>query len=159
MDLRRLRAGEWLMALAGAVAVAAPFLPWYEAPGIDITGWEALERVDVLLFVTGITALAVVALTAQQRTAAAAIAAQALFTVFAGVVAIAVWARVLNVPDDLSRQLGAWVALADMPLLLVGALLAMRDERLSRGERLTDSTGRPVESQPNIEQIPSPPAR
>jgi hypothetical protein len=147
------------MAVGGAVAVVAPFLQWYEAPVVDLTGWEALERVDVLLFVTGIAALAVVALTAQQRTAAAPIAAQALFTVFAGVVAIAVWARVLSVPDDLSRELGAWVALADMPVLVGGAMLAMRDERLSRGDRLTDSSGRPVESQPEIEQVPAPPAR
>ncbi len=147
------------MGLGGAVAVAAPFLKWYEAPGVDLTGWAALERVDVLLFVTGVGALAVVALTAQQRTAAASIAAQALFTVFAGVAAIAVWARVLSVPDDLSRELGAWVALADMPVLLAGSMLAMRDERFSRGDRLTDSTGRPVESQPEIEQIPAPPAR
>lgn len=159
MDLRRLRAGEWLLAVTGAVAVTAPFMPWYEAPGVELTGWEALERVDVLLFVAGVLALAVVALTAQQRTAAAPIAAQALYTLFAAVVCVAVWARVLNAPDGLSRELGAWVAFADAALLVVAAVVSMRDERLSREGRPTDATGVPVDEPPVVEKLPAPPER
>ena len=48
MDLRRLRAGELLLALAGVALLAALFLPWYgdEASGNTLTGWEALQVRD-----------------------------------------------------------------------------------------------------------------
>ena len=35
MDLRRLRAGEWLAAAAGVALVVSLFLPWYEIGGVD----------------------------------------------------------------------------------------------------------------------------
>ena len=159
MDVRRLRAGEWLLAAAGAPALLSPFLPWYEAGGANGTGWEALSVVDVLLFATGLTALAVVAFTAQQSTAAAPIAAQALFTLLAGVTCVVVLVRFLNLPDGAdSRELGAWVGLASAPAMVAGALIAMRDERLSRPGRPTDPSGVPVQSEPEIESLPAPPA-
>jgi hypothetical protein len=158
VDLRRLRAGEWMLAAAGALAVASPFLPWYRASGSDLTGWEALSVVDAVLFATGLVAIGVVAFTAEQSTAAAPIAAQALFTLLAGVVCVVVWVRVLKLPDGLdSREVGAWLAVAGAPAMVVAALIAMRDERPSAPGRPTDTTGVPVESQREIETLPAPP--
>ena len=45
MDLRRLRAGEILLAVSGLVLLVSLFLPWYGTAGdAELTGWEALRR-------------------------------------------------------------------------------------------------------------------
>ena len=48
------------------------------------------------------------------------------------------------------------VARAMAPGIVVGALAAMNDERLSKPGRPTDSTGRPIPAQPEIERMPAP---
>src|SRR5688572_20013404 len=47
MDLRRLRAGEWIAAVSGAAVLASLFLPWYDDGAADLSGWEALGAIDV----------------------------------------------------------------------------------------------------------------
>ena len=163
MDLRRLRAGEWITAVAGVVLVVALFLPWYEVPGRGrLSAWEAYSIVDVLLLVLGVLAAGLLVVTAIQRTAAVGIAADAMLTIFAGIVGVIATARVLNMPAalepvDADRAAFAWIGLLATYGVLAGAILAMRDERLSREGELTDATGVPVEAAPEIETLPAPP--
>ena len=51
---------------------------------------------------------------------------------------------------------GVYLALVASVGMFVGTLLAMRDERLSKRGRLTDTTGQPVEAAPEPELL-SPP--
>ena len=76
MDLRRLRAGEWIAGGAGVALLVALFLPWY-GPG-DVTAWEAFDVIDVLLAALALGAIALVPITASQRTPSMAIAYEAL---------------------------------------------------------------------------------
>ncbi|HMJ95470.1 MAG TPA: hypothetical protein VK486_06435 [Thermoleophilaceae bacterium] len=170
MDLRRLRAGEWLAGIAGLVLLVALFLPWYRA-GTDsvaagwtlysplgaLSGWQSLGALDVVLAVVALFALAIPVVTALHRAPAVPLAHQAL-TVIVGLLAvILVLIRVLNMPDwAVEREWGLWVALAATVGITAGALLAMRDERLTREGRHTDLTGVPVAHQPEIETL-SPP--
>lgn len=155
MDPRRLRVGEWVLAAAGAGAVVALFLPWYEG---SLSGWEALTAIDVVLAACGLAALAVVALTAWAKSPSPSIAAEALLTFLAGAALIAVAIRVAWVPSGLGeRAIGQWLGLAAAAGMLVGALVAMRDERRSRPGHLTDSTGVPVAAAPEVETLPAPP--
>ena len=97
MDLRRLRAGEWITAACGVALLVSLFLPWYDAP--RLTAWEALAALDVLLALVAACAVAFLLLTAGQRVPAVPIAFSVLVT-YAGIAAvILVAARALSLPD------------------------------------------------------------
>ena len=153
MDLRRLRAGEWITSLAGLVLLVSLFLPWYDGA----SGWEALSIIDILLALVALAAIGMVPLTASQEVPAIPLAIQALLAIAAKVALILVLIRVISPAggaDD--REAGLWVALAATAGVLIGAWVAMRDERLSDGDRLTDLTGRPVASAQEVEALPAP---
>ena len=61
MDLRRLRAGEWIVALSGVALLGSLFAPWYAG---GRTGWEALAANDVILALIAGAAVALWLITA-----------------------------------------------------------------------------------------------
>jgi len=157
MDLRRLRSGEWIAGVSGLVLLVALFLPWYSDDGGSRTGWQSLGALDVVLAVVALAAIAIPIVTALERVPAVPLAHESL-TTLAGVVALLlVLIRVLNMPDWASgREWGLWLALAATLGVVVGGLLAMRDERLSGDGRHTDLTGVPVPAQREVETLPGP---
>ena len=67
--------------------------------------------------------------------------------------------RLIDLPrDGLSLAPGAWIGLGLSLALGASCLVAMRDERRSTPERLTDATGVPVDRAPEPERLPAPPA-
>ena len=157
MDLRRLRAGEWLAGVSGLVLLVALFLHWYGDDAGSRTGWESLGALDVVLAVVALSALAIPVVTALERVPAVPLAHQSLTTLVGLLAVVLVLIRVLNMPDwAAEREWGLWVVLAATLGIAGGGLVAMRDERLTRGERHTDLTGVPVAAQPDIERLPAP---
>ena len=157
MDLRRLRAGEWIAGASGAVLFVTLFLPWYDAAGTDVSAFEAFAVFDALLVAIALLGVSLVVVTASQPSAAVGIALDGLVTIIAAVVAILLVFRVLNLPGEgAERATFAWVGLSAAWGVFVGALVAMRDERLSKPGRPTDSTGVPVDAPPEIETLPAP---
>lgn len=159
MDLRRLRAGEYVLALSGAGLIVSLFLPWYERGGSEVTGWQAFTVVDGVLAAIGAAALATVFLAATQRTAAIAIAVESLMVLFGLAAAALALIRVIDVPGlgpGYGLAGGAWAGLAAAVGVAAGALVAIRDERLSRPGRPTDPTGRPTSGAPEIRTLPPP---
>jgi hypothetical protein len=157
MDLRRLRAGEWIAGVWGLVLLVALFLPWYSDEGGSRTGWQSLGALDVVLAIVALAALAIPVVTAMQRVPAVSLAHESLTTLVGLLAVVLVLIRVLNMPDwATEREWGLWVALAATLGIVIGGLIAMRDERLSRGDRQTDLTGVPVSAQPEIEKLPAP---
>jgi hypothetical protein len=158
MDLRRLRAGEILLALSGLLLLVSLFLPWYETAGEELSGWDALGVVDVLLALIALSAISVLVATAWMRVAAVPIALDALVTLM-GLIGLVLMAfRVLSMPDDATgREIGLWLALAGTLGIVVSATISMRDERLSPAGSYTDATGRPVAAPPEIQLLPAPP--
>jgi hypothetical protein len=183
MDLRRLRAGEWIAGISGLVLLVALFLPWYEiGEGIVLgppdqldpraSAWDAFTVLDVLLALGALAAVAIVIVTATHATPAVPLAMQALLTLFSLLLLVLVVFRLLDPPDvsfvegggrlvkadveEVSRAAGAWLGLASTLGIVVGGLIAMRDERLTREGRHTDLTGVPVAAQPEIETLPPP---
>jgi hypothetical protein len=156
MDLRRLRAGEWLLALSGAALLVSLFLDWYHAGSSGVSGWEAFTVIDGILAVVAVIALAAVVLTATQPTPALSISLESLTVPFGLLAAVLALIRVLDQPDlppgyDLAA--GAFIGLAGAVGVFASALIAMRDERLDPS---TDATGRPVASQPEVELVTPP---
>jgi len=164
MDLRRLRAGEWIAGVSGVVLFVSLFLPWYHVESVarDLTAFQVFTMFDVVLVMVAALGAALVLVTAIQSTAAVGIALDALVTIVAAVVAILLVFRVLNLPGDLETDAGAdqatfaWVGLAATFGVFAGALVAMRDERLSKPGKPTDASGAPVDAPPEIEIISSP---
>ena len=157
MDLRRLRAGEWITALGGVALLVALFLPWYDDGAATPTGWEAFAILDVILALVALAAIALVFVTATQRTPAVALAMEALLCLFAFVALVLVLIRVVNLPGDADgRGPGLWVGLLAALGVMAGSAIAMRDERLSSEGRQVDLTGRPTPAQPEIETLPAP---
>lgn len=143
MDLRRLRAGEWVAAASGVALLVSLFLPWY-GPG-SATAWESLSAIDVLLAFVAATGVLLAIVTAAQRVAAIPIALSALVALAAIVGVLLVLFRMLDVPDGASgREWALWLGLAGAAGIAVGAVMAMREEVRVDGR------------QPEIEAMPAP---
>ena len=158
MDLRRLRAGEVLLASSGVLLLVSLFLPWYESSGTEtLSGFESLTIVDILLALTALSAVAIVPITASQRVPAVPIALEALLTIAGLLATVLVLIRVASLPGDAAeRELGLWLALVGAVGVVVGGLVAMRDERRSPPGRPVDLSGRPVPAPPEVETLPAP---
>jgi branched-subunit amino acid ABC-type transport system permease component len=155
MDLRRLRVGEWIVGACGALLLVALCLPWY-GPG-SASAWEAFTVLDVILALLAVAAMSVPIATATQRVPAMPLALESLTALFATIGVLLVLIRVLNLPGDADgREIGLWLGLAATLGIAAGALIAIRDERRSPKGRHTDLSGVPVNSPPQIEQLPAP---
>ena len=161
----------------------ALFLPWYEigegivfgpADALDASAsaWDSFTVLDVLLAIGAIGGMAVVIVTAIQLDAGGAPCAPGTaHDPGAGAGGLCGF-RLIDPPDvsfvegggrlvkeqvdEVSRGAGAWLGLAATLGLVVGGMLAMRDERLTRGGRHTDLTGVPVAHPKEVETL-SPP--
>jgi hypothetical protein len=155
MDLRRLRVGEWIVGVCGLLLLVALFLPWYSEP--SSTAWEAFTVLDVILALLALEAISVPIVTAAHRVPALPLTVESLTALFGLLALVLVLIRLLNLPGDADgRDIGLWLALAATLGITAGALVGMRDERLSPQGRHTDVSGVPVSSQPEIEQLPAP---
>lgn len=158
MDLRRLRAGEWLAAVAGVILLAALFQPWYSSP--DATAWEAFSVIDLVLAAVAVFAIALLLVTAAQETPTVAIALDALLALAGMLALVLVVVRVVSLPDGAdSREWGLWQGLIGVAGVNLAAWIAMRDQRLSEPEKPTDLTGRPVATPEEVELLPAPDPR
>jgi hypothetical protein len=160
MDLRRLRAGEWIAAIAGLVLLASLFAPWYEADvpaSASSSGFEALAVLDIVLALIAAGAVALLFITAAQRLPAVPLVA-GVFVALGGLLAILlVLIRVVDLPDGAgAREWGLWLGLVGALGIAAGSLIALRDERPSRPGRHTDQSGRPAPPPPDVEPIPPP---
>ena len=147
MDLRRLRAQEWLAGLCGAALIGSTFLDWYGFGSTRRNAWEAFGALDVLLALVGLMALALAVVTAAHRTQAVPTAIGSLL-VLVGVVASA-WLvyRVASPPDvaeirlgprptgyrpSTEREVGLWIGLVACAGATLAALGSIRDDRFPR---------------------------
>ena len=158
MDLRRLRAGEWIAALGGAALLASLFMGWYELPtSATETGWEAFAVVDLLLAAVALFAIALVPVTASQRVPAIPLAQATLVAIAGKLAALLILIRIAWAPGDASGvEPGAWLGFVAAGAIVAGGWIAMRDERLSTPDRATDLTGAPNPEAPAIESLRAP---
>ncbi|MEA2330824.1 MAG: hypothetical protein QOH58_962 [Thermoleophilaceae bacterium] len=131
MDLRRLRAGEWIAAASGAALLGSLFAPWYgRAQAARLSAWEALGATDVLLAFLAASGVLLAVVTATQRVPAVPIALAALVTLAGLAGVLLVLLRALNLPDAAAgREWGLWLGLAGAGGIVLGGAAAMRDER------------------------------
>jgi hypothetical protein len=128
MDLRRLRAGEWVAAASGVALLVSLFLPWYGPE--SRTAWESLAAIDVLLAFVAAAGVLLAIAAATQPVPAVPIALAALVT-FAGLFGVVlVLFRMLDLPDGATgREWALWLGLAGAAGIVAGAAISMREER------------------------------
>ena len=166
MDLRRLRAGEWLAAVSGVALLVSLFLPWYDTKGdaaggvcvggyadairglvtcADVTGWESLSAIDVLLAFVAAFGVLLAVVTLTQAVPAVPVAISALLSLAGLFGVILVLVRALALPNWAGgREWGIWLALASAIGIIAGAMLAMRVEI------------RPARTPVDVEALPAP---
>jgi hypothetical protein len=144
MDLRRVRAWDWLAGIAGAVLIASLFLHWYGSK----TGWQSFTVIDVILLIVGLFGITIVAVNATQRTMAIPQAAAGLSVLPALVAVVLTVYRAASPPTaGVTREAGVWVALGAALVLLLACIRVMNDQRSPRA------------AMPRIEALPAPEAK
>jgi hypothetical protein len=135
VNLVRLRAGEWLAAIAALAVPIALALPWYGARAREetVTGFESFTVIDVLLLLAAAVGLTLALLQATQESPALPVAFGVL-TVASGFIAVLlVLYRLVNEPgpdEFLDVRLGAWLGLAATVALTAGGWLSIANERV-----------------------------
>jgi hypothetical protein len=134
MDLRRLRHGEWIAGVSGAVLLVALFLDWYSAPDrAAANAWDTFSVTDVLLAVAALFGLALAIGAATQRSAAVPQAIGGLTVPVAFAAAIVVVIRALVLPDGADgREVGLYIGVAATLGVLVGAWRSIGDQSFPR---------------------------
>ncbi len=141
MDLRRLRAGEWLAAAGGIVLIVGLVLPWYEIGGVDpaqdvrypeANGFEALTVIDLVLAAIAVLPISLSILQATQDSPAKPVAASVLTITFGVISVVLVLLRIVDQPDRdlIGVGVGAWVALVATLALTAGGWLSLATERV-----------------------------
>jgi drug/metabolite transporter (DMT)-like permease len=125
VDVRRLRAGEWLAAAAAILLIVSLLLPWYDTR----SGFETLSVIDILLVLVAGVALALAILQATQTSPALPVAFSVL-TVTAGLIGVLlVLFRLIDAPgSNLDVAAGAWLGLAAVAALTAGGWLSLANE-------------------------------
>jgi hypothetical protein len=132
VNLRQLRSGE-LIALAGTIcAVVALVVPWYDSPAGRLDAWETFGPGSALLLAAIFASLAMIASALTERGPALPVAI-VVWCVPVGLAAvIASVVRIIERPDHANGlAAGPWLGLVGAAAMLVGAWLAMHDERPS----------------------------
>jgi uncharacterized membrane protein len=165
VDLRRLRAQEWLVGVCGVALLAATFLDWYGVGSVKRDAWESFGALDVLLSLVGLTAIALGVVTAAHRAQAVPTAIASLLAILGIVVTAWLVYRVASPPDvarsvpagprptgyipSTEREAGPWIGLAACVGILAGTLMSVRDDRFPRAVREA--------GQPEVTTLPTPP--
>jgi hypothetical protein len=147
VDLRRVRIWDLLTGLAGVVLLVSLFLPWYSAGGQSATGWESFTVIDVILALAALSGIALVVVTAAQRTAAVPQAVASSISPILLVAAVLAVIRLLNLPGDAdTRDAGVWIGTLAALSLFAFDVKSLRDKSF------------PAAMRPNltIETVPAP---
>lgn len=135
MDPRRLRVGEWLAGLSGALLLVSLFLHWYGPPGgaPKLTAWQSFAVIDVVLALAGAMGVALALVTAMHRTQAVPTALSALLVYVSVTALLLLLFRVASPPGHhLTREAGLWIGLVACIGLVAAAMTSLRDERFPR---------------------------
>jgi hypothetical protein len=124
----RIRIGEAVAGIAGAILVVSLFLDWFEGTGVSLSAWEAFDVADVILFLVGLAGVLVALLAATQSKSDLPIMGAALTMVAGAVATLLVVYRELNPVGDLDQAGGMLVGLVGALGVAVGAWLAIRVE-------------------------------
>jgi hypothetical protein len=121
-----MRRAEPVAGLGGLLLLVALFLPWYGPE--NVTGWQALTVIDVLLALLALVAVAVPVISGATRGPAKPVAIEVIASAIGWLAVLLVAIRLVFPPDDLSLRYGVWLALAGALIGWIGSWMSLRDE-------------------------------
>jgi uncharacterized membrane protein len=147
VDLRRLRAGEWLAAAAGVLLIISLLVPWYEDDSGDVTGFEALTIIDLALAALALLAISLAVVQATHDSPTRPVAAGVLCVTFGILGIVLVLFRLVDQPQDglIGLGIGAWLALAATVAITAGGWLSIANEHVR---------GLPPDREPELRPAP-----
>jgi hypothetical protein len=130
MDLRRLRHGEWIAGIAGAVLLGSLFFDWYSGPrGATETAWETFTAADIVMAIAAAMGIALAVLAASQRSVAVPQAISSLTVPVALVASVLAVIHTLSLPDGATgREPALYVGLVAAIAVLLGGWRSMSDQ-------------------------------
>jgi len=132
MNFRQLRVGETLGLLGAIAVIVSLFVRNYYGPTGYLDAWDTFGPGVVLLLAAVCAALAMVVSAITERSPALPVSTAVWCVLLGFVASIAALVRALERPDHATEVcFGAWLALAGAVAILLGAWLALRDERPS----------------------------
>ena len=132
--MRRVRIGEIVAGVAGAVLLLSLFLEWYTVRGRaeGLTAWGAFAFVDLLVCLVALLGIALAVSQVVGRGPALPVAIGVITSTLGLAATLLVLYRILNQPgpnDAIGVGAGAWVGLAACLGVFLGAWLSLSDER------------------------------
>lgn len=138
IEWHRLRPAEVLAVVAGLLLAASLFLPWFEFASGREDAWHALTVAEIPPALSALGALCLVAATVTQRSPAIPLAIAVLTATLALVSVAVVAVRAADPPPGaFDRCFGLWLGLGGSLLVLIAAVLSLRDERPAWGAPVT----------------------
>jgi hypothetical protein len=141
MDVSRLRSGELIAGVSGVALFIIMFFSWFgagdapgaqfaEAAGFDTTAtaWQSFDIIDLILLLTVIVSVGLALATAAARTVALPVAASAITAGLGIVATILVLYRIIDPPEEASREFGVYLGLIASAGIALGGWLAMQEE-------------------------------
>jgi hypothetical protein len=130
-DVKRVRTGEWIVALCAVLLFVDMFVSWYGQVSTTLSAWRAFDVLDIYLLLVILAGLGLVVLKATQRAPALPVAASVVVTALAGLAALLILYRIANQPgpnDLVDVKIGAFLGLLLALGLAAGGFQAMREE-------------------------------
>ena len=132
--MRRVRIGEIVAGVAGAVLLLSLFLEWYTVRGRaeGLSAWGAFAFVDLLVCLVALLGIALAVSQVVGRGPALPVAIGVITATLGLAATLLVLYRILNQPgpnDAIGVGAGAWIGLAACLGVFLGAWLSLSDER------------------------------
>lgn len=146
MDVARLRRGELIAGASGLALFIIMFVSWFGAgdgPGVELAeaagfdtsanAWQSFGFIDLVLLVTVIVSVGLAVATATARTVALPVAASAITAGLGILATILVLYRIIDPPEEASREIGVFLGLIAAAGVAVGGWLSMEEEGTTFG--------------------------
>jgi hypothetical protein len=172
MDFSKLRTGELVAGICGALLFIDMFFPWFgiggaignfaAAAGVDTNAnaWDALDLIRFILLLTAFAGIGSALLGASGRSVALPVAASVIVTVVGIIASLLVLYRIIDQPgpnDVVTVQFGAYLGFLLCLGIAAGGFMAMSDEGTSLGDAARRAQGGGTPSRPVPPAAPPPP--
>ena len=147
MNTGTVERGALIAGISGIALLIVMFFSWFGAPdevqqfgvetGVEAdttaTAWQALSLIDIILFLVGLVAVAYAGIQYTGASVSAPVAMSALTAGAGGLAVLLILYRLIDPPEDASREFGIFLGLIAAAGITYGGYLGMQEEGTSFG--------------------------
>jgi hypothetical protein len=114
--------GRWLAGGGGLLLLASLFLPWSEAGGHSLTGWEMTSVWDLFISITGVCGIAAASTGGRFGFFRPDLSFNAMTDIFGVVLGVLMaWLILVDFPAGASHEIGVYLTLVGAVVVATGA--------------------------------------